>query len=170
MFPRTPLVPLSVLLRALPDTLHTELLARLFNHLLRGQYLREQLVDLDGKRLAIGIKDTGNNLLFRVRGNRFVREGRGGQGDWDVRISGRLEDFWVLATRAEDPDTLFFNRRLAIEGETETGLYLKNLLDALDFDREAHLEEVFGPRLAHTIARVIDRTGIEPRIRRLITG
>jgi predicted lipid carrier protein YhbT len=32
-----------------------------------------------------------------------------------------------------DPDTLFFSRRLTIEGDTELGLLLKNRLDALEF-------------------------------------
>ena len=32
--------------------------------------------------------------------------------------------------RLEDPDTLFFSRRLVIEGDTELGLALKNALDA----------------------------------------
>jgi predicted lipid carrier protein YhbT len=31
-----------------------------------------------------------------------------------------------------DADTLFFDRRLSIEGDTELGLLLKNTLDALD--------------------------------------
>ncbi|HNF90017.1 MAG TPA: hypothetical protein PLL19_11845, partial [Thiobacillaceae bacterium] len=30
--------------------------------------------------------------------------------------------------------TLFFNRRLLIEGDTDLGLTLKNLLDAVDWD------------------------------------
>jgi len=35
-----------------------------------------------------------------------------------------------MATRRTDPDTPFFERRLAIEGDTETGLKLENLPDA----------------------------------------
>jgi predicted lipid carrier protein YhbT len=38
-----------------------------------------------------------------------------------------------LAARAEDPDTLFFQRRVSFEGETETGLAIKNALDALEW-------------------------------------
>ena len=37
-----------------------------------------------------------------------------------------------LAQRQEDPDTLFFSRRLAMEGDTELGLVVKNALDALE--------------------------------------
>ncbi len=166
MFPsKLPLLPVSAGLRLLPDAVHAELLSRLFNHLLKGQYLRDQLVDLDGKRICIEITDTRNRIIFTVRGTTLQRA-KG--SEWDVCIRGALEEFWKLAARAEDPDTLFFNRRLAIEGETETGLYLKNLLDALDFDRDAHLEAVLGPRLAAHARRLLDRTGVERRLRRLL--
>ena len=40
----------------------------------------------------------------------------------------------LIAARKEDPDTLFFQRRLRIEGDTELGLYVKNLMDAIDLD------------------------------------
>ncbi|HLV27960.1 MAG TPA: SCP2 sterol-binding domain-containing protein, partial [Burkholderiaceae bacterium] len=39
-----------------------------------------------------------------------------------------------LIQRGEDPDTLFFSRRLVMEGDTELGLLVKNTLDALDMD------------------------------------
>jgi len=52
----------------------------------------------------------------------------------DVCISGKLEEFVYLAARYEDPDTLFFQRRLMIEGDTELGLEFKNILDAIDDD------------------------------------
>lgn len=38
----------------------------------------------------------------------------------------------TLAMRKEDPDTLFFSRRLSMQGDTELGLLLKNTLDALE--------------------------------------
>ena len=42
-------------------------------------------------------------------------------------------DFYLIARRIEDPDTLFFNRRLRIEGDTELGLVVKNSIDAIDW-------------------------------------
>ncbi|MNT73963.1 SCP-2 sterol transfer family protein [compost metagenome] len=50
----------------------------------------------------------------------------------DVTIRGNWREFLLLASRQEDPDTLFFRRRLVIEGDTELGLTLKNLIDSLD--------------------------------------
>lgn len=162
---KAPIQPLRLLLRSLPDSVHSEMLSRLFNHLLRGQYMADQLHDLDGKRLAIRIKDTGTQLLFRIEGNRFRRQAaRGSDQPWDVRISGSLSDFWLLASRSEDPDTLFFNRSLALEGETEAGLYLKNLLDAMDFDLQCHLDAVLGRRMGTAVGRLLARSGLQQRL------
>ena len=50
----------------------------------------------------------------------------------DLTISASARDFLALARREEDPDTLFFSRRLSMEGDTELGLMVKNTLDALE--------------------------------------
>ena len=52
----------------------------------------------------------------------------------DVRFGGRSREFLLLALNEEDPDTLFFQRRLQLEGDTELGLEIKNLLYSLDGD------------------------------------
>lgn len=39
-----------------------------------------------------------------------------------------------MRVEKEDPDSLFFQRRLRIEGDTELGLEVKNLMDSLDLD------------------------------------
>ena len=49
----------------------------------------------------------------------------------DVTVRASLGDYFALALRREDPDTLFFTRRLVIEGDTGLGLEIKNALDAL---------------------------------------
>jgi O2-independent ubiquinone biosynthesis accessory factor UbiT len=139
-------------LRFLPDSLHTEIMARAANHLLRGQSLTARLTELEGRVIGIAISDTGNRLHFEVRGRRLYPAPRRRA---DVVIRGRFEDFWLLATRREDPDTLFFQRRLSIEGETETGVYIKNLLDAFEYDWEAHVKAVLGERLGNLLAPAI---------------
>lgn len=49
----------------------------------------------------------------------------------DVTIRASLADYLALALRREDPDTLFFTRRLVLEGDTALGLEIKNALDSL---------------------------------------
>ena len=39
-----------------------------------------------------------------------------------------------MASRREDPDRLFFQRRIIIDGDVELGLHTKNLLDSLEWD------------------------------------
>ncbi len=160
MLTRLPLAPLKLPLRLLPDRLHAEVFARIFNHLMRGQSLARRLPALDGKVVGIEISDVPNRIAFLIRGERLeTAHGRAP----DVTIRGPLESFWRLATRAEDPDTLFFQRRLSIEGDTETGLHVKNLLDALDYDVEAHVRDVLGARLAGPALMLLRRL---PRLAR----
>jgi O2-independent ubiquinone biosynthesis accessory factor UbiT len=52
-------------------------------------------------------------------------------GKADVTVRASLADYAALALRREDPDTLFFSRRLVIEGDTALGLIVKNALDSL---------------------------------------
>ncbi|MDC9720936.1 MAG: SCP2 sterol-binding domain-containing protein [Gammaproteobacteria bacterium] len=49
-------------------------------------------------------------------------------------ISGELMDLIRLVNRQQDPDTLFFQRRLLLTGDTELGLEIRNVLDAIDVD------------------------------------
>ena len=46
-----------------------------------------------------------------------------------------MNDLILVAGRKEDPDTLFFQRRLSIEGDTELGLEVKNLMDNIEFEQ-----------------------------------
>jgi predicted lipid carrier protein YhbT len=52
-------------------------------------------------------------------------------GPADVIVRATLADFAALALGRADADTLFFTRRLVIEGDTALGLELRNALDAL---------------------------------------
>ncbi len=53
----------------------------------------------------------------------------------DVSFSATGDDLVLIAGRKQDPDTLFFQRRLKIEGDTELGLEVKNLIDAIDIEQ-----------------------------------
>lgn len=93
---------------------------------------RETLAPLTGKRLLLRITDAGMALRFTLtsRGFRPQLDRR----PPDLTISATVRDYLALALREEDPDTLFFSRRLLMEGETDLGLLVKNTLDALDWE------------------------------------
>lgn len=149
------LQPVLFGLRLIPESVHSHFLAASVTRLMRGQAIERRLSLLNGKRIDIGISDVPCTLRLYVS-DTALRAAGPGRPDWDVRIVGTLADYWKLATRAEDPDTLFFARRLCLEGDTETALYIKNLLDAFEFDWEAHVVSVLGKRaggLAASLAR-----------------
>lgn len=91
--------------------------------------------DLDclaDRYLKVWVKDLNIGWRITLNGNHVQVERL--EGDADVTISGNAKEFALLVSRQEDPDTLFFQRRLTIEGDTELGLEVKNILDALDHE------------------------------------
>ena len=87
--------------------------------LLQGRWLRLEISDL---QLAWCLTRDQSGLRIAA------------EAPVDVCIRGNWREFLLLASRQEDPDTLFFRRRLMIEGDTDLGLGIKNLLDSLDPD------------------------------------
>ncbi len=89
---------------------------------------------LKGRRFCVRVRDLGLAAYFSLSDAGFAAQVN---AQADVRFTASAEDYLRLALRLEDPDTLFFNRRLVIEGNTELGLTVKNLLDALDLEQVA---------------------------------
>ena len=92
---------------------------------------REQVAPLQGKRFALVVRDLGLAMHVESTPAGF-RVARAPYAP-DLTVAATLSDFIALARREEDPDTLFFARRLSVEGDTELGLVLKNLLDGIDW-------------------------------------
>jgi predicted lipid carrier protein YhbT len=85
---------------------------------------------LEGRRVRLSVLDAGVAFDVAWRGRGFAPVH--GAGAPELVIAATLHDLRLLATRQEDPDTLFFSRRLVMEGDTELGLLIKNTLDAID--------------------------------------
>ncbi|MBU4505222.1 MAG: SCP2 sterol-binding domain-containing protein, partial [Gammaproteobacteria bacterium] len=85
---------------------------------------------LEGQRIRIQVRDAGLRFDFVWRGTLF--RACPPQPETELTLSANAHDFVRLARRQDDPDTLFFNRRLSMEGDTELGLVVKNALDALE--------------------------------------
>ncbi|GAA0843242.1 hypothetical protein GCM10009113_12750 [Marinobacter szutsaonensis] len=86
--------------------------------------------DFEGRRIRLELNggQPGITLGFWSGRLRVVN------GPGEATIRGSLSAFRTLAERRQDPDQLFFQRRLVIEGDTELGLALKNLLDGLEWN------------------------------------
>ena len=124
--------PLSSLLRRLPEGPPALFVSLSLNlAIAKGLIERSAFEALVGKRLRIEASDAGTGVTLTLAGQRFLPA----DGTPDVVIRARVADYVLLALRREDPDTLFFTRRLVIEGDTDLGLIVKNALDALDWDR-----------------------------------
>lgn len=82
---------------------------------------------LEGHRFALCITDLGLGVRFRYTAQGF-RPWQ--QGVPELELSATLGDFLKLLRGEADADTLFFQRRLGIRGDTELGLVVKNWLDA----------------------------------------
>lgn len=128
---RRPTLPkgMTRLLARLPAYPPSLLFAAVLDQALGRRIGSEVLHALHGRRLSICVVDAGFAFYFGACGGAFhaCRP-----GPVDLTISADAYDFLLLILRREDPDTLFFSRRLLMEGDTELGLLAKNTLDGLE--------------------------------------
>ena len=124
--------PLALPLRLLPTPAHSKVLALALNRLFAPELADGELDFLEARSMLIDVQDA--NLQFRLTLNDGRLQPAATKQAEDLSIAGTVYDFLLLATRREDPDTLFFNRRLRLGGDTELGLYAKNFLDAMEIE------------------------------------
>ncbi|MQY51358.1 sterol-binding protein [Rhodocyclus tenuis] len=132
--PRFKLPPLVAnITRRLPQWPHALVLTAGLNAAAKMKLLPDDsLALLDGRSFLVRVNDTGGEARFVYRGGLF-RPVFATTGDADLIFSANLSAFLQMLARQEDPDTLFFNRELSIEGDTELGLVVKNMLDAIEW-------------------------------------
>jgi predicted lipid carrier protein YhbT len=98
-----------------------------------GRIVSPQAVaPLRGRSFMLTVRDLGLSVRFESTPSGF-RVSRASRPP-DLTISASLRDYIALWLREEDPDTLFFARRLTVEGDTDLGLTVKNLLDGIDWE------------------------------------
>lgn len=110
------------------------------NQLLRKEVLPADMTLLAGKQFEIVIDDLGLVINFTANEQKFIVSYY--QGEPDLRFIAEMIDFSKMILRKEDPDTLFFNRKLQIEGDTELGLIVKNLLDSIDWSTVPFMKSI----------------------------
>jgi len=119
-------------LRALPQPLLHWGTERLIDHVLAGPLAAGALDDLAGRRLGVEVTDLELRWVVAI-GKRRV-EVLGPDTVAESTVRGHVTDLLLLASRLEDADTLFFQRRLQLTGDTELGLAVRNLLDQLPWE------------------------------------
>ena len=117
-------------LNLVPFSIKAQLIERILNLLMAAQIKDGELDFLQARWVKIAVTDLELNFEVSFDERLIVRE----SGEAEVSFSGCSQELLLIAAGKEDPDTLFFQRRLTIEGDTELGLEVKNLLLSIEFD------------------------------------
>lgn len=142
---------LGKILALLPPYPGAVLFAGLLNRLLARHLPSDTRTQLQDKKIRINVFDLNLGFDFCWQAGSFHACSH--KGAIDLSIGANAHDFLLLAQRKEDPDTLFFSRRLQMEGDTNLGLMVKNTLDAIEIP-------VFDP--ARVIAFIKSGAGLIP--------
>jgi len=120
------------LLRVLPPALQRRVLELAMARVLAPTMADGSLDFMAGRRLGIHVSDLGMQWVIERRGDRLCVCEPGVEAE--ATVCGSATDLLLLASRLEDADTLFFQRRLELTGDTELGLTARNLLDRLSWE------------------------------------
>ncbi len=123
---------LSLPLFAIPSVIQSVLFTKVANAVLAFTIKNGELDFLRHRSIVIQAHDAGVRIAVTVINSKLVASPVGTRHD--LSIQGNLYDLLLLISQREDSDTLFFQRRLQMEGDTELGLEIKNFLDGLDVD------------------------------------
>lgn len=115
--------------KLLPQRLQCRVLDLLIARALAKPIANGSLDFMIDRRLGLEVPDLGLRWVFLFRDGAV----HVGDGPADATVRGSATDLLLLASRLEDADTLFFQRRLVLTGDTELGLTARNLLDRLDW-------------------------------------
>lgn len=118
------------LLRLLPHRAARPVLEKAMAHALSAPLREGELDFMRGRRLGIQATDLDFGFVVELRDGRL----RVVDAPAEASVRGSATDLLLLASRLEDADTLFFQRRLTLTGDTELGLTARNLLDRLPWE------------------------------------
>lgn len=119
----------------LPQWPHALALVAGLNAALKMKLLpASELALLEDKLFRVRVNDTGGEATYTYHNGLFRPVFRP-QREPDLAFAANLSAYLQLLARQEDPDTLFFKRELEITGDTELGLVVKNMLDAIEWPR-----------------------------------
>lgn len=122
---------IAPLLRVVPPAVQQRLLERAMAKVLSGPLDGGALEFMAGRRLGIEVSDLALRWVVELQGSRLKVV----DAPAEATVRGTATDLLLLAGRLEDADTLFFQRRLVLTGDTELGLTARNVLDRLPWER-----------------------------------
>lgn len=123
---------LGLPVKLLPAIMVNKPLTKAINHIFHTPLEEGDFDFLEDRCLKIHVTDLDVSFYINFDGKQLMASS---PRHFDVEFQGTSKAFVKLASRQEDPDTMFFQRSLMIEGDTELGLGVKNLLDSLELEQ-----------------------------------
>ncbi|KKO46770.1 sterol-binding protein [Arsukibacterium ikkense] len=112
-----------------PALMQRSLLQLALNRFFQPELAGGELSFLQGKTVLISVTDLNLEFGISLHGKQLQVQLKPAQQH--LLLKAELADFVAMISNNTDPDTLFFRRRLQMLGDTELGLYCKNLLDSI---------------------------------------
>ena len=96
----------------------------------RKPELKERFAEIAGKLFCFEATDLSKKFYMEttVNGIRVIPHS---EIEPDVVMRGEMETLVGVLLGSEDPDTVFFSRRLEINGDTSVALHFKNILNSI---------------------------------------
>ncbi|MBE93406.1 MAG: lipid carrier protein [Idiomarina sp.] len=107
---------------------------QLLNRLFKEEIISGDLDFISERVVEIKVKDIDLSLFLTLKGNQL--KALNNPTNADVQLSADGDALLLLIYGKVDPDTLFFNRKLMVKGNTELGLHLKNFLDTIEVNQK----------------------------------
>ena len=107
---------------------------QLLNRFFKEEILSGELDFISEKTVEIKVKDIDLSLFLTLKGGQL--KSLKSPANADVKLSADGDALLLLIYGKVDPDTLFFNRKLMVKGNTELGLHLKNFLDTIEVNQK----------------------------------
>lgn len=108
------------------------ILSTILNQVLRNERHEGELDFLEGRVVQIKVSDAGLSYSLTLKHDAIAEAG---DRAVELTIIGTVYDYLLLISGREDPDTLFFQRHLVMDGDTGLGVYLKNMLAAIEMEQ-----------------------------------
>ncbi len=126
---------LKPVLKLIPQKIQSSALLKVLNTIFKEAIDDGDFEFLQNKWLRISISDLALDRWLSFDSQQLIMASTNTAPLEDVTFMATGDDLLLIAARKQDPDTLFFQRRLKIEGDTELGLEVKNLIDSIDLEQ-----------------------------------
>lgn len=127
---------LQMILNNTPWLVKKYCIQKWMQHSFQSSIRNGDLIFFENKSLNLIVSDIKLRFNITMKNNQLhINEYN---SNYDCEFTGNFYDLLLIAAQKRDPDTLFFQRKLMISGDTELGLSIKNWLASLDFNTSLH--------------------------------